>query len=133
MEPLLRRIWLGARIGLAFGVVYSAWVLLLLLVNGPGYFQAEGINLPLLIGAYLVAGVLAGSLVGMARPAVRNWFGAAIVGYLIALPVIHLIMMTDAATDPFSADALRVTAVTAALEGPAGGIIIWSIFRRKLK
>ena len=133
MELFLGRTLLGAKVGFAFGVLYSAWLLLLLLLNGPAYFQARGINVLLLVGAYLLSGLLAGSLVGMVQPVVRNWLGAAIVGYLVSFPILHLIGMTDGAADPLGAEALRVTAVTAALLGPAGGIILWFIFRRGLE
>src|SRR5687767_15501416 len=93
-EPVRRRrefaadlAW-GARIGLAFGVVYCA--LATVLLAGQLRSSAPEAQMPplwLLLSLYLVGGIVGGALIGLFRPLTRSRPGATLVGVLAMLPI----------------------------------------------
>lgn len=84
----------GVRWGLQFAVVLVVWVLIVFLIGGSAAFAKYDTTLGKTIGVYLGGGALAGLIVGLCRPLLRNQIAAGIVGVFAAIPVIIMVDLT---------------------------------------
>ena len=82
-----RNTFWGFRYGVVFGLFFSAWAVVALIVGGPETFARQGTTFGEIIGLYLVGGSIAGAIVGMLRPLAYRRVGAAVVGFFAALPL----------------------------------------------
>jgi hypothetical protein len=79
-------VW-GARYGGIFGLIYSVWAVVSFVVGGQETFARQGTTIGEVIVFYLVGGAVAGAIVGMLRPLTYHRAGAALVGFLAAIPL----------------------------------------------
>jgi hypothetical protein len=79
-------VW-GARWGAIFGLVYATIALVILIFSGTKPFEAQGTTFVNTVIVYMVGGTAAGCVVGLLRPLANNRLGAAVIGFLAALPV----------------------------------------------
>lgn len=110
--------------GWRFAAVYIVFVLGLFLLRGPGPFERSGTTLPMVIAAYTVAGLIGGGIFGILLPLGRTRFGAALLGLIVAVPVIHVVTL---AVDLEGASRLTVVLLTASLLGPMSGVGLWYV------
>lgn len=87
------RIRIGLEWGASFAAVYSAYVTLLWLLRGEGPFERADTTLGKVILAYFLAGLVGGAVFGLLLPMGRNRWGAALLGFLVALPVTYALGM----------------------------------------
>lgn len=85
MRRLGRNVAWGASIGFGSGAIFCLIVLLERLVRGPHFLDAYGIGFGTLLACYLAGGTGAGLVVGLARPLLRWWAGAIVVGIFAGL------------------------------------------------
>ncbi len=125
-----QRVRVGLGWGLSFAGVYTAFVLVVALLRGSAPFERVGTTLPKAIAAYVVAGLLGGAAFGLLLPVGRTRLGAAVLGFVIALPVMYTITI---AMDPAALENTSrwvVTLGSAVILGPAGGLSLWYVNRR---
>lgn len=84
----------GLEWGLSFALFYSAYVLLLALIKGPGVFIRAGTTLLTVVAAYFLGGLVGGAAFGLLLPLGRSLTGAAVLGFIVALPVTAAIGMS---------------------------------------
>jgi hypothetical protein len=87
---VIRNIGWGVRWGVRMGLLFCAWVLILVLVEGSPTLQLrEGYAVPALsvIALYALGGPCAGAIVGLFRPLLQWRAGAVLAGTLAALPL----------------------------------------------
>ena len=73
--------------GVAFAILCSLWVGLILLLHGTGLFDRAGLSPGLCIGVYFLVGPLGGALIGMTLPLARSMMGYMFVGFVGVLPL----------------------------------------------
>ena len=77
----------GARRGLFYATVLSAWVVVVYFASGPGPFTKLNTTLAGTVALYFGGGLAGGLIVGILRPFIRNEIAAAVVGVVAAFPV----------------------------------------------
>jgi hypothetical protein len=118
------RLKTGIGWGWRFAAVYIVFVLGLFLLRGPGPFERSGTTLPMVIAAYAIAGMIGGGVFGLLLPLGRTRLGAAFLGLIVAVPVMHVVSL---AVDLEGAPRLTVVLLTAALLGPMSGVGLWYV------
>jgi hypothetical protein len=71
--------------GVAFAILCSLWVGLILLVQGTGPFDRAGLSPLVCVGTYFVVGPLGGALIGLILPLARSMIGYMFVGFVGAV------------------------------------------------
>lgn len=116
---------LGLRWGLAFAVGYSALASVMWVVQGAAGLSTRGLSLPSLIGCYFIGGVLGGGLFGFLLPLSRTRAGSALLGAVVALPLM-LGLGLVASSETLSRQELLIGFVlSAATLGPVAGYVFW--------
>lgn len=114
----------GAGWGLLGGLVYLVFAAAVLLLRGGG--EDAPVSIPLLLAAYPVAGVVAGVVVGLFRPALRTRGGAMRVGAAAALPVcIGFVGLMRGPVSSWTGAEWFGAIGGAVLLGVMGGSILW--------
>lgn len=126
--PRHRNVPAGALVGLLFGLVYSVIAVVLFLARGQGAFEYQaGVSLLILMGVYMVGGVLGGAVVGLLLPWTNNRWGAVVVGMIAAVPVVTGVAIAmDGMPSGWSDASLGSLILTSVLLGGAGGYMFWT-------
>lgn len=117
----------GVRLGLNIGAMYTALVLILYAFGGMARFARNQISLFALVSVYLLGGILAGFVLGVFRPALRERNTAFVVAVLAALPVAYglSVLLTgtfvDWGTTAFLSLLIAVLGVGVLWKSPEGG------------
>lgn len=131
MRPVLRNLLWGIRLGLTFAAVFSAWIVILIVLNGSLTLRLRGgytANALTVIAAYLWGGMAAGAIVGLARPLGRNRVGAALIGVLAAAPVYAGMRVAVEGLAPWRGTDTLVVAILSVVVGGFGGVGLWEIW-----
>ena len=86
-SPDKRNTLWGIRYGGIFGLLYSAWAIVIFLVGGQEAFARRGTTVGEVIVLYLAGGAIASAIVGMLRPLMYHRPGAALVCFLSVVPL----------------------------------------------
>jgi hypothetical protein len=90
MNILQRRLpdirW-GVQYGMGFAILFSAYAVIARITAGPTAFDRYHATLVSVVGIYFGGGLVSGTIVGLLRPLAKYAFGAALVGFLAALPI----------------------------------------------
>ncbi len=125
MNSLRTNVSWGLRWGLSVALVYSAYVLVLVLLRGNGVLTDQGISLSQVLTVYGITGIFGGLAVGLLRPLGRYLVGAAVIGYIVAALLFFCFGLIDAPLSEWQRDDVTEVLVLAAILGPAGGVIAW--------
>jgi len=71
--------------GVALATLFSVWVAVIT-VLGSGAVEKAGFSLATMVATYYLGGLVGGLIVGVFWPLTQNVVGAALVGYVAALP-----------------------------------------------
>jgi len=118
-------LWWGIRYALAYSVIGIA-----VAVARGGVPASYGLTLLQLIGLYVAGGIVGGALTGLLLPLVRGQLSAALVGFVVALPIMF---MFAASMDPEELGSAEVTLawlLSAAFLGPVCGAGLWQVIHR---
>lgn len=89
---IVRNVGRGVIVGLSVALLLSLYSLLLyVLGRGTSSATHPEVSMALLVGSYLLAGVVGGGTAGLLSPLARSWWGAMLVGFISALPVYFLL------------------------------------------
>lgn len=86
LNRMWRRIMRATGIALTIAFVLAIWTLVVNVLGGTDPFEAHGTTSHTVIWLYVGAAVLVGILVGVLQPLGRRPSGAALIGFLVALP-----------------------------------------------
>jgi predicted membrane protein len=78
------RAWAGAKFGALMATFYTAYVLLLYAFHGSAPFDALGVSIGALVGAYYGTGILVGGIAGLCWPVAKTRIGATALGIVCA-------------------------------------------------
>lgn len=116
----------GVGWGLAFALVYIAFVLLLYAVRGTVPFERHQVTLPGVIATYFAGALTAGTIVGMMRPLTATRLGAIVTGAIAAVPVyLGFGIAVDGWFTAWSADEWSTVWGLAPLMGGTLGYLQW--------
>jgi hypothetical protein len=73
--------------GVAFAIVCSLWVGLIVVFQGTGPFERAGMSPWMAVGVYFLVGPLGGTLIGLMLPLARSMIGSILVGFAGVLPL----------------------------------------------
>jgi hypothetical protein len=73
--------------GLTIAAVFSLYAIVTRIVAGPGAFDQYHMTVVSLVATYVGGALLGGTMVGLLRPITKNPFGAALVGFITAVPI----------------------------------------------
>jgi hypothetical protein len=126
MRESFRSRWLfGLLAGLILAGISSLWVIVAYIVTGGSALRSMGVSLPVVLLVYLF-GALFGSIVfAVAIPLFRTRLGAAVGGFLIAVPLFIAIVSTLPGEDLRTLDSWRTVVLSAAFLGGLVGLITW--------
>jgi hypothetical protein len=113
----------GLRIGMYLAVVWCVVAVLAYFASGGTRFEQLGISLPAALAGYAVAGLVCGAVWAAGRPLARSWWGAAVLGFLVAIPGC-VVLFSVVAPGADWADLAKLSLLTSAAFGPATGIIL---------
>jgi len=130
MTPLLKNLRWGVFWGACGAVFYGAYAVLLYLFAGAQAFSSKGATLGGTLGAYALGGVGAGVVLGLLRPLVRWWWGAALVGFFCAIPVWLGGLLAIQSFTPPSRDDLYMVLILSGISGPVCGVIARKRWKR---
>lgn len=82
----------GVQRGLNIATLFSLYAVITRLVAGPSAFDQYHMNVVTLVGIYIGGALLGGTLVGLMRPMTTNPFGAILVGFIVAAPIVAVIV-----------------------------------------
>jgi len=119
-------------VGVWFGVAYSAWALVLLLLRGSEPFDRLGTTVGKAILFYLAAGVISGTIIGLLLPIGRWLAGALLIGVMAGIPVGALIAVINHSRVDWWQE-IPTGVEWGALEGALLGVVVWSTNRHLLK
>jgi hypothetical protein len=121
---MLSRTKEGAKTGFLYGLFYAAAGIVILLIRGPRPLERFGVSAPLAIVMYLIAGILAGAVVGILSPLARSLVGKMFVGVVAMIPV--SLMYIVAYEDGIGLrQALTAAFIISTILGSLGGAIFW--------
>lgn len=134
-DPMLKRVKLGAEIGLIIGGLLSAWVVLLALVQFTIELPVDGhrVNLFAVLLLYLGGGIFGGALAGFLSPLARNAAGAVLVGIIVAFPLASAVGCIIGGFPPWDETTFITVCIMTAVFGPTLGIAYRRSFRRHLQ
>ena len=128
--------WSGVVLGVGFGALIGAllsiWATLIRVLTGSSAFSDLNTSYPLVVVSYLGSGVVAGALVGILGRFVRGRIGAAILGFVVAIPCGLVFATAMGNPPPWSVEDLLVTLTLAATLGAGVGYQYWRIFTGEL-
>jgi len=111
-------------VGLGYGLVFTAWILILAVLRGSSSITRFGVGVPVLIGLYIGGGLVGGTLVGLLLPlARRNSILAALVGWLAPFPFFVAFGLITASVDETAWESVGLAA-TASVIGAVLGVWI---------
>lgn len=106
----------GTQYGMGFALLFSAYAVIQRIAFGPNVFDSYHMTFVSVVGVYLGGGLLSGTLVGLLRPIARYPLGAALVGFLAALPIAFVIeKLSDAGASWNYIDTITVTVCSVGL------------------
>jgi hypothetical protein len=115
----------GAKEGMAFGVGYCVYALLLLVVRGPELFASAGSGVVMVLALYLAGGAIAGTICGGLEPLTGSLVGRILVGIIAALPFAFLLGLTVLPAEDIRPNLVPVALGCAVLWGVMGGTMFW--------
>ncbi len=124
-ENLSTGVWWGSRYAFAYVVVGT-----IIALARRDVLESYGLTLPGLIGAYVAGGIGGGALTGLLLPLVRGQFSAAVVGFLVALPVMLMFSVAMSPPDLWSSEGILSWVISAAFLGPLCGAGLWRVMQR---
>lgn len=130
---LLNDLVLGIGAGLAIAICLCFYAGILYLFRGPKPFESNGTTLGTVILLYLVGGTVAGAVLGLLFPFTRWRWGAALVGFVAAMPVFVIFRFALEGFTPWTKGDTIVMSVWALTLGSTVGWIFWGMFRRPLR
>jgi hypothetical protein len=117
----------GASIGATFGTVYALWALVLYLIGGKAFANGD-FTLLGVCAFYLAGGVIAGGVVGLMRPLLRQPASATLVGIAACLPLaIGFRVLYKGLTVWTRTDTLFVM-IWPVVFGVPASLVLWNIF-----
>lgn len=119
---------LGIGGGLAIALLLCVYAAILYLLRGAESFVANDVTLGAAISVYIVGGVIAGAVVGVLLPITRWRWGAALVGFLAAMPVFAIVRALLEGFRPWTSVDTIVMILWALTLGSSVGWIYWRIF-----
>lgn len=121
---------IGVTWGVCYSIAYSAYAALLAAMGGEGSFRRANTTLSKVLLVYWVAGIGVGALVGLLLPLGRRPGGAAVLGFIGAIPVMLGVgMATEPSTNWLTT--VPIDAIgTAAFVGPLAGLGLWWVNSR---
>jgi hypothetical protein len=126
LAQVLSRTVEGAKTGFLYGACYAIAGIVLLVIRGPRPFEtAFGVSAPFAIILYLLAGVLAGAVVGILSPIGRSLVGKVFVGIVAMLPVSLMYIAVREEGLRFQS-MLTGAFIISLLLGTLGGMVVWN-------
>ena len=133
IRALFRRISSDVKItvfcGLVLGAMFSAIALVTFLVRGNAPFQHLQVSVLRSVATYLIAGTVAGLLVGLLLPLARWLPGAALVAFVGAFALWFFVGWSVSAQEPLI-ETVKASAVLGAAFGLPIGVGFWFQARR---
>jgi len=125
----LQRVARAIGIALVIALILVIWILVVYVLGGDKPFEAHGTTPLTVIWLYLAVAVFSGIVVGLLQPLGRRAAGAALLGFLVALPCFLVMWLLRGRVDPWSAiDTITMLIWAAALGAPVG-VIYRALFR----
>lgn len=116
--------------GCLFTFAYSAFVILLYLIAGPGPFERNGVTLGSVLLSYLFGGLAGGLVVGLLRPLTSRRLGAIAVGIIAAtLVFVGIGIAVWGWLTRWDRDSWLTLATTSIIFGVYGGNMLWKYQR----
>jgi hypothetical protein len=118
---LARRLWWGARWGALFGCAFVAIAVAIYVLSGQSAFESHHTTFGQVALTYFFGGVIAGVVVGILRPLTRSKAGAALVGFMAAMPVAILMRFATDGFGPWQqSDTVEIIVLSLILGAPTG-------------
>jgi len=111
--------------GLICGIVCAAIALVLKAVTGLEFSDRIGVSTPVVLFAYVLSGLAAGTIVAALLPLARWLLGAMVVGYVAAIPGVFLLGKTLTPPDEWDDIGLGAT-LTCSVVGAIVGALAWN-------
>src|SRR6266576_312075 len=90
------RLFTGLRWGFVYAAACSAVALASILIRGPGVLRPYHVGVLGVIALYFASGIVGGSVFGLLMPIGQTLGGAALLGWLVMIPVAALISIVVA-------------------------------------
>ena len=94
VDSIVERMALGAGTGFLMACFYVVWVVVLRLGGGGRTLEELKISLGVLVGIYLLGGIVGGVVAGALFPLTKWLMGAALVGFLAVIPFFAAVAIT---------------------------------------
>lgn len=120
----------GANHGLAIGIVFVLWAIVLRITTGQRAFAANHTTFGAVVLLYLLGGPVAGALVGLCRPITRRLPGALLAGVIAGVPVAVAGRLALVGFQPPSALDLWILGALSLYLGPLTAFLFWWNSRR---
>ena len=126
-DVVLANVLWGVLWGIGYAVFFSLIVLVIYLFRGTRAFDGYGATLGAVLLGYFAGGLVGGTVLGLLRPLNRWKWGAAFVGFVVALPVYASagVVVSGWYTQWVVEDVLTMV-LCALLVGPALGVKLWN-------
>ena len=117
----------GLLSGLGAAVFFSLIAAVLYALASFRDISGGGVPLSTVIASYLLAGAVGGIVLGLLKPIVRRWWGAALAGTAIAFVLAFAIeVSSNGWITHWPADAFETMVSYALIFGPVGGVYVWN-------
>jgi hypothetical protein len=130
VQPMaVQRIKVGLFLGLCVGALFASIVGVQIVFRGTDWLLERGLHpAPVLVG-YLLGGAVGGVIIGLLAPMGRTWYGAALLGFVVAVPVFYVMVPV---AEPPGGGAVGLTRAVLELSlymGPVIGLGVWAGLR----
>lgn len=123
-QGLWKRARIGAAAGIRLGLFYAVMVTIIVPLENTRHQLADISLLGMLLGCLLFM-PLGGAIINIARPWIRDIFGAALTGCAVFLPIVLTIALSSRGLHGWSIDFAFTTALLIFLFGTVFGSVFW--------
>ena len=127
-SDLGRRVLQSVGIALLVATALSLWTAGIYLIDGASAFEAHGTTPTIVVVTYFAIATLTGIIVGIMRPMAASPRGAALLGFLVAVPAFLMLRVAEGGYGNWSRLEIATMLIWATVLGAPLGVIYRRIF-----
>ena len=125
----VERVKIGLFLGLCVGAAFASIVGVQIIFRGTDWLLERGLHPASVLVGYLLGGAVGGVIIGLLAPMGRTWYGAAVLGFVVAVPVFYVMAPVAEPPEGWAVGLTRTVLELSLFMGPVIGLGVWAGLR----